>query len=457
MEQRGYVAHEPPGSSPRNSGTRRCPSRCSRRRRPSWRNAANIKLPQQIYLTLMTAGLGELFVAAVNNSFRWPCVRVPDFARGVFCRNAVPSLNFSSGTVSRSARWLAKLTRNLVNRFSLTRQLHHPCQDHSMFDSLANSVQSALLSAQLRFEGDVWGHGLTLSVAVAGAAALVCWVGQVTTGYWSWVDRLWSILPFAYVAIFAAYTPSSRLLLMAGLACAWAARLTANFARKGGYGSEEDYRWAILRAWFAKHDPLHPLGRELFSLLFVALYQNVLLWLIAAPAAFVVAQAASPSLQPADYVLAAAFLVGLAVETATDEQQWAFQSRKHSMTQAERERAGGDYARGFLTSGVFRVSRHLNFFAEQSLWWILYLFTVASGAPIFNWTAVGPTLLSLLFLGSTTMTESVSVSKYPAYRAYQRTTSRLLPWFPGTSLDSPAGQALVVAATARAGKGDKQR
>ena len=60
----------------------------------------------------------------------------------------------------------------------------------------------------------------------------------------------------------------------------------------------------------------------------------------------------------------------------------------------------------------------------------------------------GALLLSALFAGSTTMTEAVTRSKYPAYAAYQRTTSVLIPWLPGTPLDSHEGRVLVDAAMA---------
>lgn len=53
-----------------------------------------------------------------------------------------------------------------------------------------------------------------------------------------------------------------------------------SFWRKGGYATgpkaEEDYRWPIIRDFLAKHDPIHPLGREVFSLTFVAVYQHIL-------------------------------------------------------------------------------------------------------------------------------------------------------------------------------------
>ena len=124
----------------------------------------------------------------------------------------------------------------------------------------------------------------------------------------------------------------------------------------------------------------------------------------------------------------------------------------------QRVAAGGDFARGFCTTGVFRVSRHLNFFCEQTLWWLFYAFSLlpvghesqsagggGGGGTVLarccvNGAGLGALLLSLLFLGSTTMTERLSVAKYGTpYEAYQRTTSRLVPWWPGPSLDSPRG------------------
>lgn len=89
-------------------------------------------------------------------------------------------------------------------------------------------------------------------------------------------------------------------------------------------------------------------------------------------------------------------------------------------------------------------SRHPNFCAEQCLWWTYHLLSYAPAIasagtkwhpPHVNWTIVGPVLLSLLFLGSTGLTEKLSMQKYPKYKRYQKTTSRLLPWFPGGHTD----------------------
>lgn len=92
--------------------------------------------------------------------------------------------------------------------------------------------------------------------------------------------------------------------------------------------------------------------------------------------------------------------------------------------------------------GLFRFSRHPNFWAEYSLWWTYYFFSVicANGGgagsshpfakwdQLVNWTGVGALLLTLLFQGSTDLTEKLSVRKYPAYRDYQKRVSMLTPW-----------------------------
>ena len=273
-------------------------------------------------------------------------------------------------------------------------------------------------------------------------AAYQCYMGQLG-GYWSYVDRCWSVLPVIYTLVFALWPGAGpRVVLMAVLVSGWGLRLTFNFARKGGYGREEDYRWPVLRAWFQRHDPLHPLGQELFSLLFVALYQHALIWAFVVPPLFVVARSEAP-LGAADGALALLFAALLALEGWTDEVQWRFQRAKHALTPAARAAAGSDVARGFCTTGPFALSRHLNFFAEQCIWLVFYAFSWASGAAALNFSVAGAVLLVMLFQGSTAMTEALSRAKYREFAAYQRATSRLVPWWPGPSLDSVEGKLLL--------------
>lgn len=265
---------------------------------------------------------------------------------------------------------------------------------------------------------------LLIVVIVAALASLTCWVLSLITRDTSWVDRAWSIVPVAYVWIFVGVAfaqgdGSARLVIMGVLATAWGARLTFNFARKGGYTGMEDYRWAILRKW------MHPWQFQVFNLLFIICYQMTLLVLITLPAGLAAQHPSALTWWDALFAaLFAGFLVG---ETIADQQQWNFHERK--------KLAGGTLSPGFATTGLFRYSRHPNFFFEQAQWWAFYALgavsAVASGAGllggVINPTIIGPALLTLLFIGSTIFTESITASKYPAYAEYRRITSMLVP------------------------------
>lgn len=261
---------------------------------------------------------------------------------------------------------------------------------------------------------------LRLALYVCGSLAAACWLLSLVTREYSWVDRLWSIVPPVYVAIFAwADGWSVRLLVMLALTTAWAARLTFNFTRKGGYAmllgkkGGEDYRWEELRG------KMSPAQFQVFNFFFIAAYQHLLLLLIALPAWAAMGGAPFGAL---DAVLALLFLGFLVLETVADEQQWRFQEDKR-----KKKERGESITQPFLTTGLFRYSRHPNFFAEQAMWWCVYGFSVAAGAGAFNVTIVGAVLLTLLFQGSTGFTEQISVRRYPSYADYQKTTSRLLP------------------------------
>ena len=75
--------------------------------------------------------------------------------------------------------------------------------------------------------------------------------------------------------------------------------------------------------------------------------------------------------------------------------------------------------------GLFLYSRHPNYFAEQALWVVVFLFTVHGF--YINYSCVGCILLILLFQGSMAFSESITLSKYPSYADYQATTSQCIP------------------------------
>ncbi|MDR2897606.1 MAG: DUF1295 domain-containing protein [Spirochaetaceae bacterium] len=244
------------------------------------------------------------------------------------------------------------------------------------------------------------------------------------TGDYSWVDRIWSVLPVAFVWYYAARGGFSLpLIITALLVTVWGTRLTWNFSIKGGYTGAEDYRWSILRGRIT-----NPILWQLFNLLFIAFFQIGLFVLFTYPVMYIAsfASAGMPSLFIPAAMLAA---ICITVETIADNQQRRFQTAKHGPKDTLPEQDREDAARGFLTRGLFGVSRHPNYFGELGFWWSVWLMALSFSGDLLGSGVFGPLALTALFIGSTVFTESLSSAKYPAYKEYQKTVSPIVPWF----------------------------
>ena len=271
---------------------------------------------------------------------------------------------------------------------------------------------------------------LKLLGIICGCSALYCFVVGELTGNNSQMDKLWSLLPIVYTWVIAFKGGlDTRLVVMACLATLWGARLTFNFARKGAYSlkfweGEEDYRWSVLRA----RKEFQPHWKwALFNLFFISIYQNALVLMTTFPA--LVLMGSDKPFGWMDAVAAALMLGFIVYETVADEQQWKFQSAKWKMLREGRklEELPMPYRLGFNTVGLWGVSRHPNYFAEQAIWCCLYLFSIAGGIGIVNWSLIGALLLMVLFQGSSSFGEEISSGKYPEYARYCATVSRFLP------------------------------
>lgn len=265
---------------------------------------------------------------------------------------------------------------------------------------------------------------------IAGCSALFCFIVGELSGNNSQVDKVWSILPFVYcwiIAVKGGMHP--RLVVMAVLATLWGLRLSFNFARKGAYRlkfweGEEDYRWKILRA--------NPMLKNrvvwmLFDLIFISGYQNAIVLMLTFPA--LVCMGSTAPFGWIDAVAAVLMFGFIVYETVADEQQWAFHSKKWKMLNAGQklEDLPAPYNKGFNTIGLWNVSRHPNYLAEQSIWVSLYIFSIGAGIGIINWSMIGALLLIVLFIASTSLAEEISSSKYPEYPDYCKKVNKYFP------------------------------
>ena len=261
---------------------------------------------------------------------------------------------------------------------------------------------------------------------VAFGLSMLCFItGEITKNY-SQVDKIWSLSPLAYAWITVGYYPNDpRLWLMAILISIWGLRLTYNFSRRGGYSwkiweGEEDYRWEIV-----KSKPYLKIKWvwSVFNLVFISIYQNLLILLFTAP---IIASIVVPNnpLTYWDAILGLLALGLIIIETVADQQQWNFQNAKSKRINNTDGKASGP---NFISTGLWARSRHPNYQAEQSFWLVIYLLSIVGSQQIFNWSIIGICLLVLLFWGSSNLSEDISKSKYPEYADYQDKVPRYWP------------------------------
>lgn len=260
------------------------------------------------------------------------------------------------------------------------------------------------------------------------AVIAYCFIAGELSGNNSQVDKLWSLIPIAYVWIVADIADfNDRTVLMALLATLWGLRLTYNFSRHGAYQwkfwtGKEDYRWEVLR----QKKEFQPRWKwTLFNLFFISGYQNILILLFTLPTIIALQFQTNP-LGVLDYIAAGSMFFFIVFEYIADEQHWKYQSKKWAMINAGEE-LKGDYKKGFLDKGLWSLSRHPNYFAEQAIWVSFYLFSVAASGQWLNWSISGALLLVVLFQGSSQFSEEISAAKYPEYPKCQKEKPRFFP------------------------------
>jgi len=265
---------------------------------------------------------------------------------------------------------------------------------------------------------------LEQSILLLIISMIYSFLGGLLTRNYSQVDRLWSILPAIYVLIWMQEIPllNLRFYVASTLVILWAIRLSGNFARRGGYRFslskgfyDEDYRWPILKEKIPNRFLF-----ELFNLSFISIFQLGLIFLFTFPV-YVAGHSETPW-NITDTVLTLLFSTALILEFIADNQQWKFQNEKRDPANQTNPR----FLLGFNTFGLWKFSRHPNYFFEMSQWVIIALFGINAFGK-FHWSTCGSLILITLFIGSTIMAEQLTASKYPLYKLWKKATP---PWIP---------------------------
>lgn len=254
----------------------------------------------------------------------------------------------------------------------------------------------------------------TIALAgLAGALLLMTgvWLASLRKRDAGIIDAFWgpAFMLLAWLYFGLGSQTIFRQLLMPVLVSCWGLRLSFYIIwRNWGHG--EDPRYAAMRAKYGSKFPW-------LSLIIVFWFQGLLAWIIAAPLWKVQVVEGPPGLNWLDALGTLVFFVGLIFETSADLQLARFRANT-----ANRGKV--------LDRGLWRCSRHPNYFGEALVWWGLFL--VVLSTPGAWWTVLSPVLITFLLLrvsGVTLLEDSLKRSK-PGYREYTERTSAFIPWFP---------------------------
>ena len=219
------------------------------------------------------------------------------------------------------------------------------------------------------------------------------------------IDIFWSLF-FLLAALFCAgLAPSigARAWLVLAIVAAWALRLAGYLAARN-WNAPEDHRYRAIRD---RNEP----GFAWKSIYLVFGLQAALAWLISAPIAVTIHSPAPQGAWDALGAMLAAF--GIAFETFADAQLARFRTDPAN-------------AGRVMAQGLWRYTRHPNYFGEFCVWWGLYLVALGAGGA---WTAFSPALMTVLLLkvSGVALLERDIAERRPAYREYAARTNAFFP------------------------------
>jgi steroid 5-alpha reductase family enzyme len=247
-----------------------------------------------------------------------------------------------------------------------------------------------------------------MCLATISLFGLLGWFVSLVRGNVTHVDSMWSL--FFMIAAFTCASVTSDISLRAQivliLVSVWALRLCVHLTWRN-WGPHEDHRYVQIRQNNQPHFWLKSLY-VIFGL------QAVLAWIVAL-SLFGAIDSVLP-LNLTDYFGILLIIVGFVWESIGDWQLTRFKANPSNKGKV-------------LNTGLWRFSRHPNYFGECCIWWGFYLIAVAAGA---WWALLSPILMTLLLLkvSGVSLLESTITERRPAYVDYIKQTNAFLPWLP---------------------------
>lgn len=239
---------------------------------------------------------------------------------------------------------------------------------------------------------------------------VITWLLSVYLRDVSIVDSMWSLMILAVAIVYAAtITMDLRSWLVLILVTIWALRLSIHLTWRN-WGTEEDRRYREIRH---KYSP----NFAIKSLFIIFVFQALLASIVALPLLPAITHSTTPGLL--DLLGLLLWLIGMGFEAIAD---W----------QLARFKADSDNQGKVMQSGLWRYTRHPNYFGEWCIWWGFFMFAIPSGG---WWTIISPLLMTFLLLrfSGVTLLEKDIRERRPAYREYIAQTNAFFPGPPKTA------------------------
>ncbi|MEO6167584.1 MAG: DUF1295 domain-containing protein [Chitinophagales bacterium] len=271
---------------------------------------------------------------------------------------------------------------------------------------------TAFLAAFIYIHYDQSGQSLLTHTFYADViATIIIFIFSLLFRNASFYDPYWSVAPFIICLFWVSMNRSGDSWRSAFLLSAffiWGIRLTLNWV-KGWKGLQhEDWRYGKLKEQSGK---LYPL----INFSGIHLFPTAIIFLGMLPAYYSIIYAETGT----NYLDMLALIICIAasiIEFYADEQQRSFRLNRKD----EKE---------FCQTGLWKYSRHPNYFGEVLFWWGIYVFILAAN-PAYWWTIIGALAMTMMFVFiSIPMMEKHLLEKRPSYSEYQKRVSALFPLF----------------------------
>ncbi len=244
-----------------------------------------------------------------------------------------------------------------------------------------------------------------MGALVTLTAMTALWLLSLAIKDASIVDIFWGlgfvILVWAYF-IYTANT-STRHWLIAMLVTVWGLRLSIHLAKRN-IGTGEDYRY---QKWRDEE------GQRWWWLSFfrVFLLQGTIMWIVSI--SLLGAQITISQLKVLDFLAIFIWLIGFIFEAVGDWQLTQFRSNPDNQGKV-------------LQRGLWRFSRHPNYFGDAVQWWAFYLIALSADA---WWTIISPIVMTFLLMrvSGVTLLENSLKKRKPEYQDYIDKTSAFFP------------------------------